>query len=135
MSPEGTGVAPEKPLQRCLKSNDFELAYLFLTSGADPRSVSIMEGDTPLHAALCIYFDKNGEHSASVNFLTGRPNLQVSFRRAYCMAFPHVFSCHNCPPSPDHYKVNSVTQNPLERERGISLVWEKSVRFEDLYEV
>uniref|UniRef100_A0A6J0UIH0 TPR and ankyrin repeat-containing protein 1 isoform X1 n=1 Tax=Pogona vitticeps TaxID=103695 RepID=A0A6J0UIH0_9SAUR len=58
-SPEGTGVVHEKPLQKCLKNNDFELAYLLLTSGADPRSVSIVEGDTPLHAALSIYFDRN----------------------------------------------------------------------------
>ncbi|KAJ7322629.1 hypothetical protein JRQ81_018916 [Phrynocephalus forsythii] len=58
-SPEGTGAVLEKPLQKCLKKNDFELAYLLLTSGADPRSISIVEGDTPLHAALSIFFDKN----------------------------------------------------------------------------
>ncbi|XP_062986061.1 TPR and ankyrin repeat-containing protein 1 isoform X2 [Elgaria multicarinata webbii] len=64
-SPEGTGTSPENPLQKCLKNNDFELAYLLLKSGADPRRLSIVEGDTPLHAALSICSDKkddNGFH-------------------------------------------------------------------------
>ncbi|XP_061443726.1 TPR and ankyrin repeat-containing protein 1 isoform X2 [Rhineura floridana] len=59
--PEGTGTIHEKPLQKCLKNNDFELAYLLLSSGADPCHISIVEGDTPLHAALSICFDKKDD--------------------------------------------------------------------------
>lgn len=51
----------------CLKHEDFELAFLLLTKGADPRSISLTEGDTPLHAALHIFLDINGKHC----FLSG----------------------------------------------------------------
>lgn len=44
----------------CLKHEDFELAFLLLTKGADPHGISLMEGDTPLHAALHIFLDING---------------------------------------------------------------------------
>ncbi|XP_077160160.1 TPR and ankyrin repeat-containing protein 1 isoform X2 [Paroedura picta] len=56
-SPEGTGTLREKPLQKCLQNHDFELAYLLLSSHADPCFLSIVEGDTPLHAALFICFE------------------------------------------------------------------------------
>ncbi|XP_019393683.1 PREDICTED: TPR and ankyrin repeat-containing protein 1 isoform X1 [Crocodylus porosus] len=60
-SPEGLGTIQEKPLTMCLKNADFELAYLVLSSGADSQSVSIAEGDTPLHAAISICLDKKDE--------------------------------------------------------------------------
>ncbi|XP_054847017.1 TPR and ankyrin repeat-containing protein 1 isoform X2 [Eublepharis macularius] len=56
-SPEGTGIVHEKPLQKCLHSHDFELAYLLLSCRADPQFLSLVEGDTPLHAALSICFE------------------------------------------------------------------------------
>lgn len=59
----------EKPLQKCLKNNDFEMARFLLNSGADPRCISFVEGDTPLHAAVSICFDKNGKHVSWVAFL------------------------------------------------------------------
>lgn len=55
--PEGLQDSREKPLVMCLKREDFELAFLLLTKGADPRNISITEGDTPLHAALHIFLD------------------------------------------------------------------------------
>lgn len=45
----------------CLRHEDFDLAFILLTKGADPRGVSLREGDTPLHAALHIFLDINGE--------------------------------------------------------------------------
>lgn len=45
----------------CLRQEDFELAFLLLTKGADPRGISLTEGDTPLHAALHIFLDINGK--------------------------------------------------------------------------
>ncbi|XP_053215483.1 TPR and ankyrin repeat-containing protein 1 [Podarcis raffonei] len=62
VSPEGSRSSHEKPLQKCLKSNDFELACVLLSSGANPHHISMAEGDTPLHAALSIYFDKKDEN-------------------------------------------------------------------------
>ncbi|NXS59394.1 TRNK1 protein, partial [Brachypteracias leptosomus] len=56
--PDGTGTNPETPLQICLRKNYFELVYLLLTKGADPRNVSIAPGDTPLHAAVSICLNK-----------------------------------------------------------------------------
>ncbi|XP_057562024.1 TPR and ankyrin repeat-containing protein 1 [Hippopotamus amphibius kiboko] len=56
-SPEGLQGSQERPLAVCLKHKDFELAFLLLTKGADPRSISLTEGDTPLHAALHIFLD------------------------------------------------------------------------------
>ncbi|XP_074431507.1 TPR and ankyrin repeat-containing protein 1 isoform X2 [Larus michahellis] len=55
--PDGTGTNSETPLQMCLKKNYFELVYLLLTKGADPRNVSVAQGDTPLHAAVSIYLN------------------------------------------------------------------------------
>lgn len=55
--PEGLQNSREKPLVMCLKHEDFELAFLLLTKGADPHGMSLTEGDTPLHASLHIFLD------------------------------------------------------------------------------
>ncbi|XP_044860938.1 LOW QUALITY PROTEIN: TPR and ankyrin repeat-containing protein 1 [Mauremys mutica] len=83
-SPEGTGAIPEKPLQMCLKNNDFELAYLLLSSGADPRSVSLVEGDTPLHAAVSICLDKRDD--IGLRFL----NYLLDLFGSNPSTFPHL---------------------------------------------
>ncbi|XP_067417029.1 TPR and ankyrin repeat-containing protein 1 isoform X2 [Emydura macquarii macquarii] len=83
-SPEGTGAISEKPLQICLKNNDFELAYLLLTSGADPQSVSIVEGDTPLHAAISICLNKRDD--VGLRFL----NYLLDLYGSNPSAFPHL---------------------------------------------
>ncbi|NWS71047.1 TRNK1 protein, partial [Crotophaga sulcirostris] len=57
---DGIGTNTEVPLQICLKKNYFELAYLLLTKGADPQTVSIAQGDTPLHAAVSICLNNRG---------------------------------------------------------------------------
>ncbi|NXA49639.1 TRNK1 protein, partial [Nothocercus julius] len=54
--PDGLGT--EIPLQICLKKKYFELVHLLLSRGADPRNVSMAQGDTPLHAAVSICLDK-----------------------------------------------------------------------------
>ncbi|XP_039192831.1 TPR and ankyrin repeat-containing protein 1 isoform X2 [Crotalus tigris] len=64
--PEGIGTTQEKPLLECLNKNDFELAYLFLKSGADPSCLSIWRNDTPLHSALSIYLDKKDDAGISI---------------------------------------------------------------------
>uniref|UniRef100_A0A8C0GTY1 Tetratricopeptide repeat and ankyrin repeat containing 1 n=1 Tax=Chelonoidis abingdonii TaxID=106734 RepID=A0A8C0GTY1_CHEAB len=83
-SPEGTGAISEKPLQMCLKNNDFELAYLLLSSGADPRSVSLVEGDTPLHAAVSICLDKRDD--IGLRFL----NYLLDLFGSNPSTFPHL---------------------------------------------
>ncbi|XP_068413729.1 TPR and ankyrin repeat-containing protein 1 isoform X1 [Eschrichtius robustus] len=67
-SPEGLQGSQEQPLAMCLKHGDFELAFLLLTKGADPHSISLMEGDTPLHAALHIFLDIKAD--IGFNFLS-----------------------------------------------------------------
>ncbi|XP_053914940.1 TPR and ankyrin repeat-containing protein 1 isoform X2 [Cuculus canorus] len=68
--PDGIGTNPEIPLQICLKKNYFELVYLLLTKGADPRKVSIAQGDTPLHAAVSICLNnKDGTGLNILNYL------------------------------------------------------------------
>lgn len=59
--PGGLENSWERPLAMCLKYKDFELAFLLLTKGADPRGIFLSEGDTPLHAALHIFLDINGK--------------------------------------------------------------------------
>lgn len=59
--PDGTGTNSEIPLKICLKKKYFELVYLLLTKGADPRNVSIAQGDTPLHAAVSICLNNRGK--------------------------------------------------------------------------
>ncbi|XP_066484289.1 TPR and ankyrin repeat-containing protein 1 isoform X2 [Tiliqua scincoides] len=80
-SPEGTGTMHENPLQKCLKNHDFELAHLLLSSGADPHCISFVEGDTPLHAALSICFDKNDD--IGLCFLSDLLALYVSNPSAF----------------------------------------------------
>ncbi|NXY45550.1 TRNK1 protein, partial [Ceuthmochares aereus] len=68
--PDGIGTNPGIPLQICLKKNYFELVYLLLTKGADPRKVSIAQGDTPLHAAVSICLNnKDGTGLNILNYL------------------------------------------------------------------
>ncbi|XP_028374549.1 TPR and ankyrin repeat-containing protein 1 [Phyllostomus discolor] len=59
--PQGLQDIQERPLVMCLKRKDFELAFLLLTKGADPRDISLTEGDTPLHAALHVFLDVNAD--------------------------------------------------------------------------
>nr|KAF6421423.1 hypothetical protein HJG59_018697 [Molossus molossus] len=66
--PEGLKGSREPPLVMCLKHEDFELALLLLSRGADPHGISLMEGDTPLHAALHIFLDVNAD--IGFNFLS-----------------------------------------------------------------
>ncbi|KAI5944999.1 TPR and ankyrin repeat-containing protein 1 [Manis javanica] len=66
--PEGLQDSQERPLVLCLQRGDFELAFLLLTEGADPRGISLTEGDTPLHAALHIFLDV--EADIGFNFLS-----------------------------------------------------------------
>uniref|UniRef100_A0A8C6W313 Tetratricopeptide repeat and ankyrin repeat containing 1 n=1 Tax=Nannospalax galili TaxID=1026970 RepID=A0A8C6W313_NANGA len=66
--PEGLQESQNRPLLMCLRHKDFELAFLLLTKGADPRGVSFMQGDTPLHAALHIFLDINAD--IGFNFLS-----------------------------------------------------------------
>ncbi|XP_054671499.1 TPR and ankyrin repeat-containing protein 1 isoform X2 [Grus americana] len=65
--PDGIGTSSEIPLQICLKKNYFELVYLLLTKGADPRNVSIAQGDTPLHVAVSICL--NNRDGTGLNIL------------------------------------------------------------------
>ncbi|XP_073930258.1 TPR and ankyrin repeat-containing protein 1 isoform X3 [Castor canadensis] len=66
--PEGLQESQGRPLLMCLRQEDFELAFLLLTKGADPRGISLTEGDTPLHAALHIFLDINAD--IGFNFLS-----------------------------------------------------------------
>uniref|UniRef100_A0A6I8QS52 Tetratricopeptide repeat and ankyrin repeat containing 1 n=1 Tax=Xenopus tropicalis TaxID=8364 RepID=A0A6I8QS52_XENTR len=59
--PDGVGALCEPPICTCLKKNDFTLAYLLLKAGVNPQSITLKQGDTPLHAAayiaLCLKVD------------------------------------------------------------------------------
>ncbi|EPY78384.1 TPR and ankyrin repeat-containing protein 1 [Camelus ferus] len=72
-SPEGLQGSQERPITTCLKHEDFELAFLLLTKGADPRGISLTEGDTPLHAALHIFLEIKAD--VGFNFLNHLLNL------------------------------------------------------------
>ncbi|KFP74594.1 TPR and ankyrin repeat-containing protein 1, partial [Acanthisitta chloris] len=66
----GIGTNSETPLQICLKNNYFELVYLLLTKGADPRNLSLTQGDTPLHAAVSICLNnRDGTGFNILNYL------------------------------------------------------------------
>ncbi|NXP27953.1 TRNK1 protein, partial [Scytalopus superciliaris] len=65
--PDGIGTNSEIPLRICLKKSYFELVYLLLTKGADPRNLSITQGDTPLHAAVFICL--NNRDGTGLNIL------------------------------------------------------------------
>ncbi|NXM78890.1 TRNK1 protein, partial [Serilophus lunatus] len=70
--PDGTGTNSEKPLQICLRKNNFELVYLLLTKGADPQNLSVTQGDTPLHAAVSICLNnRDGTGLNILNYLLG----------------------------------------------------------------
>ncbi|KAM6170370.1 TPR and ankyrin repeat-containing protein 1-like [Rhynchocyon petersi] len=70
--PEGLQRSQQIPLVLCLKQDDFQLAFLLLTKGASPRDVSLMPGDTPLHAALHIFLDVNADTGFEIlRFLLG----------------------------------------------------------------
>nr|XP_016849904.1 PREDICTED: TPR and ankyrin repeat-containing protein 1 [Anolis carolinensis] len=86
-SPEGTGTFNEKPIEQCLKNNEFELAYLLLSAGADPQCVSLVEGDTPLHAALSVVLDK--KDPIGVRFLSYLLELYSSDPSAFPQLNPN----------------------------------------------
>uniref|UniRef100_A0A8C0ZF75 Tetratricopeptide repeat and ankyrin repeat containing 1 n=1 Tax=Cyanistes caeruleus TaxID=156563 RepID=A0A8C0ZF75_CYACU len=65
--PDGIGASSEIPLKICLRKNYFELAYLLLTKGADPRNLSVTQGDTALHAA--VFISLNNKDSTGLNIL------------------------------------------------------------------
>ncbi|NWV71951.1 TRNK1 protein, partial [Malurus elegans] len=68
--PDGIGASSEVPLKICLRKNYFELVYLLLTKGADPRNLSFTQGDTPLHAAVFICLNnKDGNGLNILNYL------------------------------------------------------------------
>ncbi|XP_075068730.1 TPR and ankyrin repeat-containing protein 1 isoform X2 [Mixophyes fleayi] len=61
VSPNGIGANAEHPICTCLKRSDFALSCLLLCNGGDPASVSITQGDTPLHAAIAIALNNTGD--------------------------------------------------------------------------
>ncbi|MGH0145262.1 UNVERIFIED_CONTAM: hypothetical protein FKN15_004951 [Acipenser sinensis] len=60
-SPNGYGAVEESPVELCFKREDYKLAHLLLEKGASLQGVSILAGDTPLHAALYIALEKKDE--------------------------------------------------------------------------
>ncbi|NXK91621.1 TRNK1 protein, partial [Formicarius rufipectus] len=74
--PDGIGTNSEIPLRICLKKNYFELVYLLLTKGADPRNLSVAQGDTPLHAAVSICL--NNRDGTGLNILNHLLDLFAS---------------------------------------------------------
>uniref|UniRef100_G1MHV0 Tetratricopeptide repeat and ankyrin repeat containing 1 n=1 Tax=Ailuropoda melanoleuca TaxID=9646 RepID=G1MHV0_AILME len=85
--PEGLHDNQETPLVMCLKHEDFELAFLLLTKGADPRGISLTEGDTPLHAALHIFLDIKAD--IGFNFLSHLLDLFWSNPTEFCYLNPN----------------------------------------------
>ncbi|XP_053324251.1 TPR and ankyrin repeat-containing protein 1 [Spea bombifrons] len=59
--PNGIGADLEEPIQTCLKKNDFALAYLLLSRGGNPQSLTIKDGDMPIHTAVAVALNKNGD--------------------------------------------------------------------------
>ncbi|KAM4028227.1 TPR and ankyrin repeat-containing protein 1 [Anomaloglossus baeobatrachus] len=66
VSPNGIGASCEHPIQTCLEKNDYVLAYLLLSHGGDPISISLKKGDTPLHAAVWIALHEKGNYGVSM---------------------------------------------------------------------
>lgn len=58
-SPCGIGTK-KSPIQISLNKDDFKLVHFLLKNGADPCDITMMPGDTPLHAAVYIVLDKKG---------------------------------------------------------------------------
>ncbi|XP_063308114.1 TPR and ankyrin repeat-containing protein 1 [Pelobates fuscus] len=54
VSSNGIKAACESPIHVCLKKNDYALAFLLLSKGGNPHSLSMEVGDTPLHVAVSI---------------------------------------------------------------------------------
>ncbi|NXY13840.1 TRNK1 protein, partial [Atrichornis clamosus] len=65
--PDGIVTSSEVPLKICLRKSYFELVYLLLSKGADPRNLSVTQGDTPLHAAVSICL--NNRDGTGLNIL------------------------------------------------------------------
>ncbi|XP_004857941.1 TPR and ankyrin repeat-containing protein 1 isoform X1 [Heterocephalus glaber] len=86
--PEGLQGSQQKPILMCLQNEEFELAFLLLTKGADPRDISLMEGDTPLHAALHIFLDINAD--IGFNFLSYLLDLFLSNPTEFYYLDPNV---------------------------------------------
>ncbi|XP_006890721.1 PREDICTED: TPR and ankyrin repeat-containing protein 1 [Elephantulus edwardii] len=59
--PGGLQRSQQNPLTLCLKHDDWQLAFLLLTKGASPRGITLVDGDTPVHAALHIFLDVNAD--------------------------------------------------------------------------
>ncbi|KAM5280423.1 TPR and ankyrin repeat-containing protein 1 isoform 2-T2 [Ctenodactylus gundi] len=90
--PEGLQGSQERPLLMCLKNEDFELAFLLLTKGADPRCFSLMEGDTPLHAALHIFLEISAD--IGFNFLNHLLDLFWSNPTKFYYLNPNIQDCN-----------------------------------------
>ncbi|KAM4689014.1 TPR and ankyrin repeat-containing protein 1 [Discoglossus pictus] len=87
-SPNGIGAVCELPIQICLKRKDFAMAYLLLNAGGHPQSVSMKDGDTPLHAAVSIAINKKDDHGIwMMKYLL---DLHSSDPSAYCYLDPNV---------------------------------------------
>uniref|UniRef100_A0A8C5PKW3 Tetratricopeptide repeat and ankyrin repeat containing 1 n=1 Tax=Leptobrachium leishanense TaxID=445787 RepID=A0A8C5PKW3_9ANUR len=69
VSPHGPEELSEAPIQSCLKKSDFALAYTLLSRGADPRTLSIVGGDTPLHAAMSIALNNEEDGILMLKYL------------------------------------------------------------------
>ncbi|XP_032876109.1 TPR and ankyrin repeat-containing protein 1 isoform X2 [Amblyraja radiata] len=59
-SPCGIGTK-KSPIQISLNKDDFKLVHFLLKNGANPCDITMMPGDTPLHAAVYIVLDKKDE--------------------------------------------------------------------------
>ncbi|XP_039093158.1 TPR and ankyrin repeat-containing protein 1 [Hyaena hyaena] len=86
--PDGLQDGQQTPLGLCLKHEDFELAFLLLTKGADPHSITLTEGDTPLHAALRIFLDIKADIGFS--FLSHLLDLFWSNPSQFCYLNPNI---------------------------------------------
>ncbi|XP_075403192.1 TPR and ankyrin repeat-containing protein 1 [Tenrec ecaudatus] len=85
---EGLQDSQVSPLVLSLKHEDFDLAFLLLTKGADPHDISLMEGDTPLHAALHIFLDIHADIGFS--FLSHLLDLFWSNPTEFCYLNPNI---------------------------------------------
>ncbi|NXE98771.1 TRNK1 protein, partial [Menura novaehollandiae] len=86
--PDGIGTSSEVPLKICLRKNYFELAYLLLSKGADPRNLSVTQGDTPLHAAVSICL--NNRDGTGLNILNYLLDLFASRPSDFAYLNPNI---------------------------------------------
>ncbi|XP_056376348.1 TPR and ankyrin repeat-containing protein 1 isoform X3 [Hyla sarda] len=92
VSPNGIGANSQHPIQVCLKKSDFALAYILLSSGGDPTSISIKVGDTPLHAAVSIALNNKDDNGVSMaKYLL---DLYSSEPQKYCYLEPNIQDQH-----------------------------------------